>query len=110
MMTTEPSRAALYLTLDRKGHVTLPEEVRTSLGLKPGDLVLLERTERGTYELVPAVLVPRDQLWFHHPEMRRRIRKTEADLAEGRAKVTHSAEEAQVLLDSFKAKRRHARR
>ena len=53
-MTTEPSRAALYLTLDRKGHVTLPEEVRASLGLEPGDLVLLERTERGTYELVPA--------------------------------------------------------
>ena len=43
-----------YLSLDRKGRATLPEEVRASLGLKPGDFVLLERTERGTFELVPA--------------------------------------------------------
>jgi AbrB family looped-hinge helix DNA binding protein len=95
-----------YLTVDRKGRATLPEEVRASLAVKAGDLVLLERTERGTYELVPAALVPRDQLWFHHPAMQRRIRKAEADLAEGRAKATHSPEEAQALLDSFKAKRR----
>lgn len=94
-----------YLSVDRKGRATLPEEVRSSLDLKPGDFVLLERTERGTYELVPAALVPRDQLWFHRPEMQRRIRKAEADLAAGRTKVTHSAEEAQALLDSFKGKR-----
>jgi AbrB family looped-hinge helix DNA binding protein len=99
-----------YLSVDRKGRATLPEEVRSSLGLEPGDFVLLERTERGTYELVPAALVPRDQLWFHHPEMQRRLRKAEADLAAGRTKVTHSAEEAQALLDSFKGKRRRARR
>ncbi len=102
--------AVSYLSVDLKGRATLPEEVRASLGLRPGDFVLLEKTERGTYELVPAVLVPRDQLWFHHPEMQQRIRKAEADLAEGRAKVTHSAEEAQALLDSFKGKRRRGRR
>jgi AbrB family looped-hinge helix DNA binding protein len=99
-----------YLSVDSKGRATLPEEVRSSLGLKPGDFVLLERTERGTYELVPAALVPRDQFWFHHPEMQRRIRKAEADLAAGRTKVTHSAEDAQALLDSFKGKRRRGRR
>ena len=99
-----------YLTLDGKGRATLPEEVRASLGLGPGDFVLLERTDRGTYELVPAALVPRDQLWFHHPEMQLRVRKAEADLGAGRTKVTHSAEEAQALLDSFKLERRRARR
>jgi bifunctional DNA-binding transcriptional regulator/antitoxin component of YhaV-PrlF toxin-antitoxin module len=88
----------------------LPEEVRSALDLEPGDFVLLERTERGTYELVPAALVPRDQLWFHHPEMQRRIGKAEADLAASRTKVTNSAEEAQELLDSFKGKRRRGRR
>jgi AbrB family looped-hinge helix DNA binding protein len=105
-MATEVS----YLSVDRKGRATLPEEVRASLGLKPGDFVLLERTERGTYELVPASLVPRDQLWFHHPAMQRRIRKAETDIAEGRTHVTRTAEEAQALLDSFKRKRRRARR
>jgi AbrB family looped-hinge helix DNA binding protein len=105
-MATEVS----YLSVDRKGRATLPEEVRASLGLKPGDFVLLERTERGTYELVPAALVPRDQLWFHHPEMQRRIRKAEGDIAEGRTNVTRTAEEARALLDGFKRKRRRGRR
>lgn len=62
-----------YLTLDGKGRATLPEDVHKSLGLTPGDLVLLEKTDRGTYELVPASLVPREQLWFHHPAVRRRV-------------------------------------
>ena len=102
--------ALSYLSVDRKGRATLPEEVRVSLGLKPGDFVLLEKTERGTYELVPAALVPRDQLWFHHPEMQRRVRKAEADVAEGRTNVTRSVEEAQALLDRFKGKRPRGRR
>jgi AbrB family looped-hinge helix DNA binding protein len=97
--------ASSYLSVDRKGRATLPEEVRASLGLKPGDFVLLERTERGTYELVPAALVPRDQLWFHHPEMQLRVRKAEANIAEGRTNVTRSIEEAKALLASFKGKR-----
>ena len=95
-----------YLRLDQRGRATLPEDVRNSLGLRAGDLVLLERTERGTYELVPATLVPRDQLWFHHPEMQGRIRKAEANLAAGRTKVTRTPAEAQALLASFKARTR----
>ena len=102
--------AVSYLSVDQKGRATLPEDVRTSLGLKPGDFVLLEKTDRGTYELVPAALVPRDQLWFHHPEMQGRIRKAEADLATGRTKVTRTPAEAQALLDSLKAPRRRSRR
>jgi AbrB family looped-hinge helix DNA binding protein len=99
-----------YLTLDKKGRATLPEEIRDSLGLRPGDFVLLEKTERGTYELLPAALVPRDQLWFHHPEMQRRMRKAEADVSEGRTTVTRTAGEAQALLDRHKGKRREKRR
>ena len=30
-----------YLSVDQKGRATLPEEVRASLGLRPGDFVLL---------------------------------------------------------------------
>jgi AbrB family looped-hinge helix DNA binding protein len=102
--------AVSYLSVDRKGRATLPEEVRASLGLRPGDFLLLERTERGTYELVPAALVPRDQLWFHHPEMQRRIRKAEADIGAGRTKVTRTAADAQMLLDRFKTRRGGRRR
>jgi AbrB family looped-hinge helix DNA binding protein len=102
--------AQSYLSVDGKGRATLPEDVRASLGLKPGDFVLLEKTDRGTYELVPASLVPRDQLWFHHPQMQRRVRKAEADVAAGRTTSTRSGEEARALLDSFKGKRPRARR
>ena len=75
-----------YLTLDAKGRATLPEEVREALGVGPGDFVLLERTEAGGYELVPAALVPTDQRWFQHPEMVRRVRDAEAEIAKGRSR------------------------
>jgi hypothetical protein len=67
-----------------------------------GDFLLLERTDRGTYELVPATLVPNDQLWFHHPEMQARIRRAEGEIAAGGATRTETPAEAQALLDSLK--------
>ena len=96
--------ATTFLTLDKKGRITLPKEVREALGVGPGDFILLERTNRGTFELVPAVLVPKDQLWFHHPEMQERIAKSEADFAAGRATWTETPEQAQAFLDSLKKK------
>jgi len=92
-----------FMTIDAKGRATLPEDVRADLGLERGDIVLLEKTERGTYELVPAALVPRDQLWFYHPEMQERVARAEADLREGRFTRTETPEEAQALLDSLKS-------
>jgi AbrB family looped-hinge helix DNA binding protein len=94
-----------YITLDGKGRATLPEFVRESLGLAPGDLVILERTDRGTYELVPASLVPRDQLWFHHPEVRSRVASAEADLAAGRSSSAATPEATQAVLDGLKRKK-----
>ena len=99
------AESVTYFTLDGKGRATLPEFVRESLGLAPGDLVLLEKTDRGTYELVPASLVPRDQLWFHHPEVRTRVASAEDDLAAGRATLASTPEAAQALLDGLKRKK-----
>lgn len=99
-----------FVSVDSKGRATLPEDVRASLGIGPGDLLLLERTERGTFELVPAALVPRDQLWFHSPRVKRRILRGEADLAAGRATRTSTPAEAQTFLDRLKkTKRRRSR-
>ena len=66
--------------------------------------------KRPVTKQLPAPRVPRDQLWFQHPEMQRRIRMAEADLAAGRSTVTHSAEEARAVLDSFKGKQRRGNR
>lgn len=100
------NRSISFMTVDAKGRATLPEEVRRELGLEGGDFLLLEKTERGTFELVPATLIPTDQLWFHHPEMQARIAEAEADLREGRVTRTETPEEAQALLDSLKTKPR----
>lgn len=92
-----------FMTIDRRGRGTLPEEVRRELGLDDEyNLVIVEKTPRGTFELVPAALIPRDQLWFHHPEMQARIAQAEADFREGRSTYTATPEEAQAFLDSLK--------
>ena len=98
----QPKARTSFLTLDPKGRATFPEEVRRALSVGPGDLILLERTERGTYELVPASLVPNDQLWFHHPEMQARVARAEKDFAEGRSTRTRTPDEAQAFLDGLK--------
>jgi AbrB family looped-hinge helix DNA binding protein len=100
------SSAVSFLNVDKKGRATLPEEVRSDLGVQSGDLVLLERTQRGTWELVPAHLVPRDQLWFHHPRMRARIAQAEADFSKGRTARTRSPRQAQAFLDGLKRRPR----
>lgn len=93
------------LTLDKKGRLTLPKEVREALGVAAGNFILLERTARGTFELVPAILVPTEQLWFHHPEMQARIAKAEQGFAAGRSTRTTTPQEAQDFLDGLKKTR-----
>jgi AbrB family looped-hinge helix DNA binding protein len=100
--------SSAFVTLDKKGRATLPEYVRTALGVEAGDFIILERTERGTFELVPAALIPKDQLWFYHPEMQERIRKAEASLTAGRAAITRTPKEAMAFLNGLK--RRPAKR
>lgn len=94
----------IFMTVDRRGRGTLPEQVRRELGIEAEDanLVLLEKTERGTYELVPATLIPRDQVWLHHPEMQARLAESEADFREGRFTRTETPDEAQAYLDRLK--------
>lgn len=95
----------VFLTVDKRGRNTLPESVRRDLGIGEEDtLVLLEKTDHGTYELVPASLVPKDQLWFHHPEMERRVAEAEADFQKGRSTSTSTIKDAQAHLDSLKKK------
>jgi AbrB family looped-hinge helix DNA binding protein len=96
------ANSTTFLTLDKKGRTTFPEEVREALGVQAGDFILLERTGKGTFELVPASLVPNDQLWFHHPEMQARVARAEEDFASGRATQTKTPEGAQAFLDSLK--------
>ena len=98
--------ATKFLTVDDQGRATLPQEVRDALGVDAGGFLLLERTERGTFELIPASLIPTDQLWFYHPEMQERVAQAEADLAAGRSTRTETLEQAQAFLDQLKRQER----
>lgn len=46
--------------------------------------------------------IPDDQLWFHHPEMQKRVREGEASIALDGAVRTRTPAEAQAFLDSLK--------
>ena len=97
------SRIIGYLTIDQKGRTTLPQEMRKQLGITAGVQLRIEQTDNGTFELVPAVSVPQDQLFYHSPEGRARLERAEEDIRLGRVTRTHGPEEAQEFLDSLKS-------
>jgi len=74
-----------------KHQVTIPSRISKALKLKKGDHVLM-RLVGTRVELVPASLIPKDQLWFWTPEWQAKEREADEDIAEGRAKDFHSVE------------------
>lgn len=62
-------RGVLTAIVRDRGRITLPGDVRNRLGLEDGDTLLLVATERGV-EILPAAVIPRDQLWSCAPQVR----------------------------------------
>ena len=92
-----------YLTVDRKGRTTLPQSMRKQLGITPGVQLRIEQSDSGAFEIVPAVSIPQDQLFYHSTEGRARLEQAEADIRSGRVTHTTGPDEAQSFLDSLKA-------
>src|SRR5687767_10205204 len=88
-----------------KGRVTLPESVRKHLGIEEGDELGIELSANGTAELVPLALIPRDQVWFAHPEMQERISEALDDITSGR--TTRIAKRSDVRPSLNKLKKAH---
>ena len=91
------------LTMDSKGRAMFPKNLRRVLDLGEGDQVRVELVE-GAIVLVPSELVPRDQLYFHTPEMRARVAEAEASFSDGTSRRTSGEDETQAYLDSLKAR------
>jgi AbrB family looped-hinge helix DNA binding protein len=91
-----------FLTIDPKGRATFPKEVRRELGLGEHTQLRVDRTEAGSYELVPVELVPRDQLWYHTAEARSRIERAEQEFREGDTTRTRGEEDTLRHLDGLK--------
>lgn len=85
-----------------KGRVTLPEAVRKHLGIEAGDELSVELSANGTAELVPLALIPKDQVWFAHPDMQERISEALDDIAKGRTKRMVSRADVRSSLNKLK--------
>ncbi len=68
-----------------KHQVTIPRRISSALKLKRGDHMLVRLVGKRV-ELVPASIVPKDQLWFWTPEWQRMEREADEDIAQGRIK------------------------
>ena len=78
--------------LGAKNQVTIPHRISKALKLRKGDHLLM-RLAGGRVEMIPASLVPKDQLWFWTPEWQKKEREVDEALVRGELKVATSAEE-----------------
>jgi bifunctional DNA-binding transcriptional regulator/antitoxin component of YhaV-PrlF toxin-antitoxin module len=86
--------------LGAKHQVTIPHRISKALRLKKGDHMLM-RLVGSRVEMIPASLIPKDQLWFWTPEWQKKEREVDEALARGDFKQTDSVEE---LLQDLKSK------
>jgi len=89
-----------------KHQVTIPKDVFEQLRLAVGEYLDV-RLKGATITMVPAKLIPMDQVWFHTPEWQAKER--EADEAIGRGQVSGpfiSADELILHLGKRKERRK----
>ena len=91
-----------------KGRVTLPEAVRKHLGIEEGDELGIELSANGTAELVPLAIIPRDQVWFAHPDVQERISEALDDIIHGRTTRIAKRSDVRPSLEKLKKARRSA--
>ncbi len=78
-----------YLTVQRRGVINLPADIRRRLHLdEPGAQLEMSEREDGVIELRPTLPVAADQRWFWTERWQAMEREADADIAAGR--VTRS--------------------
>ena len=88
------------LTVQSRGTVALPAELRRKLHLDQGDAqIKLIEGDDGRIELLPVVAVRADQAWFWTDRWQTMEREADADIAAGRATVVEGADELIAHLD-----------
>ena len=85
--------------LGAKHQVTIPHRISRALQLRKGDHMIMRLVGRRV-EMIPARLVPRDQLWFWTPEWQKKEREADADIAAGRLKEFESVDDLMKDLRS----------
>ena len=85
----------------QKAQLTLPEEVRRALHIGEGDEVEFAVHEDGSVSLRGFISIPTDQAWFFTPEWLAGEHEADEQIAAGRGRVFHSAEEMFAHLDAL---------
>ena len=85
--------------ISARRRIAIPSRIAKALRLKKGDHMLMRMVGQRV-EMIPASLIPKDQLWFWTPEWQKREREADEDIAQGRVKETASVDE---LLKDLKS-------
>jgi len=80
------------IRLDSKDQVTIPRRISKALKLKKGDHILM-RLVGNRVEMVPASLIPKEQLWFWTQEWQQKEHEVDEALARGDFREANSVEE-----------------
>src|SRR5437763_3861225 len=87
-----------YLSVQERGTLTLPADIRQEYRLDQPGVQLELVTRPGVIELHPQVPVPADQAWFWSPEWQKGERAVDEQVAAGR---TVQAENIDAFLEAM---------
>jgi|SRR5712671_2251441 len=93
-----------YVTVQSRGVVALPAEVRRRLHLdEPGAQVEITERDDGVLELRPSLPIPADQRWFWTERWQQREREVDAHVVAGEVAVHPDGDALLDHLDQLDA-------
>ena len=97
-----------FRTVDERGNVTLPADIRRRYGLdKPGVQIEVVARE-GIIELRPHVAVPADRAWYWNRSWQKGELAVDEHVAAGRVKVVENVDDFLASMDKVRKKKRTA--
>lgn len=88
-------------TIQARGVLALPAEMRRRNGLEPGSQVEVVERDDGVIELRPVVVVPASQAWFWADRWQRMELEVDRNVERGATRVHESADVLRSYLDAL---------
>jgi AbrB family looped-hinge helix DNA binding protein len=76
-------RRGHILTVQERGLLAIPADLRRRAGLTPGSQVEIVELDDGRFELVPLVTIPASQTWFWTERWQKLEREVDEHIAQG---------------------------
>ncbi|MDP8240942.1 MAG: AbrB/MazE/SpoVT family DNA-binding domain-containing protein [Candidatus Hatepunaea meridiana] len=88
----------MKITIRSRNQITLPEEILKELDLSQGD-DFIAAIKDGHLELIPAMLIPKDETYLFTPYWQEAIQQAEKELRENDLEKADSVDEMLYKLD-----------